>query len=129
MTKKKPETLAAFIYRIRTEKHLTLRDVEHRSANGHGVGITHNYVLHIEQGRTRNPSPKKIHSLARGLGITPEELFAAVQGTSADDDPRYLNGRFAALSRKFERVPKERREQAEYLTSVYERELERLAKR
>ncbi len=70
------ESLADFVRRVRQEQSLSLVEVERRS--GHSIGRTH--INRIENGEQTNPSPRKLQALARGLGVTEEELFAHARG-------------------------------------------------
>jgi transcriptional regulator with XRE-family HTH domain len=74
-----PESLADFVRRVRNERGLSLLDVERQSART-GEKIAGSYVSRIENGLSANPSKNKLMALARGLGVSNEELFAVVRG-------------------------------------------------
>jgi len=78
---KKTETLSDYVRRIRTEKRLSTVDVERQSGNR----ISDSYVTRIENGYVKNVSPEKLQALAKGLGVTEDEIFAIVRGKSLDD--------------------------------------------
>jgi transcriptional regulator with XRE-family HTH domain len=84
MDRKSRESLPEFVRRIRREKDLSTLDVERLSGNQ----ITDGYVSLIENGHIRNVSPEKLHALARGLGISDDEIFAVVRGKPLEyEDP------------------------------------------
>ena len=75
------ETLAEFVRRVRSEKNLSLSDVERQSAR-HGPKIAKSYVSRIENGHNDNPGPEKLKALARGLDVPEEEIMAVAFGRS-----------------------------------------------
>ncbi len=77
-----PESLADFVRRVRDEKNLSLTDVERQS----GGLITNGYVSRIENGFVLNPSPKKLQALAKGLGISEDQIFAAARGNGPQSE-------------------------------------------
>jgi transcriptional regulator with XRE-family HTH domain len=97
---KASETLAAFVRRIRSEKNLSLTDVERQSGR-HGPKIAGSYVSKIENGDNRNPSPEKLKALARGLDVPEEEITAVAFGrapkTAADARELRFLGYFREL--------------------------------
>ncbi len=119
------ETLADYVQRVRNEKRLSLADVSARS--GGGIGKTH--VSRIENGLSINPSPAKLQALARGLGVSEEEIFAVARGKSPTEDPNFYKSRFGELALKFDRIPTDKRVNVEALIELLDREMERLAKK
>jgi transcriptional regulator with XRE-family HTH domain len=119
---KKSEKLADYVRRVRAEKGLSTTDVEKRS----GFLISDSYVTRIENGYVKNVSLEKLHALARGLGVPPEQLIAIARGKSPDDDPDFIKSRFAELALKFDRVPEDKRVNVEALVQLLDRELDRL---
>lgn len=75
---KRIETLPDYVRRIRIEKRLSTVDVEKQSGNR----ISDSYVTRIENGYVKNVSPEKLQALAKGLGVTEDEIFAVVRGKS-----------------------------------------------
>lgn len=74
------EDLADFSKRVRHEKDLSQRDVEVKS----GGGISKGYIGQIEN-RTvlgHSVTPQKLQALAKGLGVSDDEIFAVARGKS-----------------------------------------------
>lgn len=78
----KSENLADYVRRARTAKGLSTTDVESASRIGGAKGISDAYVTRIENGYVTNVSPDKLHALAKGLGVSEDELFAVARGRS-----------------------------------------------
>lgn len=79
-----PDTFWQLITRKMQENRLTARSVADRS----GGAITHQTVnQYSSPGKNPNPTVEKLFALARGLGISREELFAALLGK----EPDYFN--------------------------------------
>lgn len=78
-----PEGLADFVRRVRSEKRLSLNDVQRLSGNQ----IANSYVSRIENGiaDAEGVTPKKLQALARGLQISEEEIFAVARGKSPNE--------------------------------------------
>lgn len=79
------ETLQDYVRRVRNEKNLSAVDVETRSSNT----ISDAYVLQIENGAAKNPSPEKLKALAKGLGVPEDEVFRVARGRSAQPEDVY----------------------------------------
>lgn len=77
-----PEKLHDYIRRVRADKGLSTADVEKKS----GFTVTDGYVSHIENGRVKNVSPEKLRALAKGLGVSEEEIFAVARGAKTVGD-------------------------------------------
>jgi transcriptional regulator with XRE-family HTH domain len=71
------ETLSQYVRRVMAEKKLSAVEVECRS----GSEISRTYVWSIAHGRHKNISVEKLRALARGLGVSQEELFRVACGT------------------------------------------------
>src|SRR5437867_37748 len=78
--RKKQETLSDFVRRIRRERNLSLTDVQRRS----GRLIASSYVSRIENGYILNVTPKKLKALAKGLGVSEDQIFAITRGLEAE---------------------------------------------
>jgi transcriptional regulator with XRE-family HTH domain len=74
--------LQDFVRRMVDEKNLNYREVARRSR---GL-ISHSTVYDIINGRNTNPSITALQGLARGLGVTEEEVFAIARGKEPDED-------------------------------------------
>ena len=71
-----PEKLSAFVRRLILEKGLTHAGVAARSRNL----ITDGYVRDLISEKTTNPSVAKLKALARGLGVSEDEIFDVARG-------------------------------------------------
>jgi transcriptional regulator with XRE-family HTH domain len=100
---KSPENLSDFVRRIRAEKGLSTLDVERNSSNR----ITDGYVSQIENGYVRNVSPEKLQALAKGLGVSEDEIFAVARGAKTVGDMPLDEVRMLQLYRE---LPPERKE-------------------
>lgn len=78
---KSKENLADYVRRVRAEKKLSTTDVERQS----GHKISDSYVTRIENSYVKNVSPEKLQALAKGLGVSEEEIFAIARGKSLDE--------------------------------------------
>ena len=117
--RKKKETLSDFVRRIRSEKNLSLMSVQRRS----GGQIAGSYVSRIENGYILNVTPKKLRALAKGLGVSEDEVFAIARGSSTDTLD--MDVELAALLHKYRSLPKEHREELRVLINVIDREIDR----
>lgn len=116
------KSLADFVRNVMEEKHLTSREVETRSGNT----ITHSYVNKIKNGDAKNPSTPLIQALAKGLGEPEEIIFALVRGKIADKE-KIVDEKFENLGLRFSGLPASKKEKAQALIDLMDRELERLA--
>lgn len=82
VNKERTETLGEYVKRVRAEKGLSLTDVQKRSGNQ----IANSYVSRIENGiaDAHGVTPKKLQALAKGLGVSEDEIFAVARGKSLD---------------------------------------------
>ncbi len=115
--RKKQENLSDFVRRIRGEKNLSLLSVKRRS----GGQIAGSYVSRIENGYTLNVTPKKLRALAKGLGVSEDEIFAMARGSAGLD----MDIELAALLQKYEALPREHRDELRILIKVIDREIDR----
>jgi len=70
------EKLADYVRRIISEKGLNYREVARRS----GDTISHSIVFDIVSGRSKDVKTSTLIGLAKGLGVTEDELFAVARG-------------------------------------------------
>lgn len=118
------ENLADFVRRIRAQKRLSTPDVERLS----NFKITDGYVSRIENNGVKNVSPEKLSALAKGLGVTEEEVFAAVRGKNPNEQSK-TEERFRLLGKKFSELEGENKLKAEFLVEILEREIARMTKK
>lgn len=123
VNKTRMEQLADFVRKTRDVKGLSTTDVEKNS----GKQITDGYVSQIENLYVKNVSPEKLSALAKGLGVTEEEVFAIARGKVPNVNT-IIDERFETLSLKFGGLKPSKKVKAEVLIDVLEREIERMAK-
>ena len=78
----KPETLSQFVKRVMRQKNINQHDVE-RISEGE---ITNSYVSKIMRGVVKNLTADKTVALAKGLGVSPFEVFAAMCGEPVSEE-------------------------------------------
>ncbi len=101
-----------------SEKNLNYRQVAYKSR---GM-ISHSTVYDIIAGRNTNPSLSSLRGLAKGLGITEEEMFAAATGKTLEKSS--IDNRLALIGLKFPQLTDEQRIDAEALLRALERAVE-----
>ena len=100
MANSSSETLGDFVRRIRTEKHLSLKDVSKQSTRL-GKYIAASSINRIENERRRRPTSDSLTALAYGLGVPVEEILARAMGIVPSGNSSYeleLITRFRELS-------------------------------
>lgn len=97
MNEKQRESLAELVRRLRSEKNLSLTDVE-RNAKRAGYEIAGSYVNRIENevADSEGLTVKKLQALAAGLEYSEDKLFAVARGKSPDD-PSVEHAEIAAM--------------------------------
>ena len=93
MPKTKEETLAAYVTRIIKEKGLKHHEVTEIA----GGEITEGYVRGIMSGKARNPSVDKLKALARGLGVSEDEIFRVARGRPNEGEHREQQANYQAI--------------------------------
>lgn len=114
--------LADYVRAVIDQKRLNYREVAARSNNL----ITHSTVYDIINGRSKNPTRQTLQGLAKGLGVTEEELFAVSRGKKPNEK-NVADEKFENLSLKFSGLSPSKREKAEALLDLIDREIDRLA--
>ncbi len=84
--------------------------------------ISHSTVYDVINGRNLNPSLSALRGLAKGLGVTEEELFASATGKTLEKDT--IDERLALIGLKFRELNDEQRIDAEALLRALERAVE-----
>jgi transcriptional regulator with XRE-family HTH domain len=82
--KTEQESLADYVRRVIRDKDLSYRKVAAQS----GGKISHATVSDIINGNQRDLKTETLIGLARGLGVSEEELFAVARGKSLDDSAK-----------------------------------------
>jgi transcriptional regulator with XRE-family HTH domain len=113
------ETLAEYVQRVRREKRLSLNEVVARSDNQ----VSNAYVSKVENGLILKVSVPKLKGLAKGLGITEEEILSVAQGHPR----RGLTAKIEIISLKFGNLPKEKQSKAEPVIDALDKYLDSLA--
>lgn len=115
------ETLAEFVQRIRREKRISLNEVVTRS----GGQVSNAYVSKVENGLILKVSVPKLRGLAKGLGITEEEIISVAQGNPM----KGLSARLEIISLKFGNLPKDKQSKAEPVIEALDQYLDSLAEK
>lgn len=115
------EDLADFVRQILKEKNLSYRKVASQS----GGLITHSTVSDVVNRRVSNISSETVEGLARGLGVTQAEIYSRLSG-KAPDEKKVIDERAENLALKFGKVPPTKKERAEALFEMLDRELDLL---
>jgi transcriptional regulator with XRE-family HTH domain len=94
--KSQAQVLGSFLGKVRTEKGLTLRQVEEAT----GKDVSNAYLSQLEHGRINKPSPNVLHSLASVYGISYEVLMemAGYIMKAGDRSEGEKHGRIATLA-------------------------------
>ncbi len=115
------QSLANYVSRIMIEKKLTSYEIEQRS----NKQINQSYVVKIKNNNITNVSPVKLKALAKGLGVSEEEIFSIIRG-KLPDLSNLANEQLENLIRKFGQLPMSKRIYAQALIDLLNREFERL---
>lgn len=115
------ETLDIYVRRILKEKGLSLSDVERRA----GGGISDSYICGIVNGHFGSLTVVKLKSLAHGLGVPEDEIFAVARGIPIQDSSEYMESEFASLFSKFKALSEKDKKEVASLLEMIDREIER----
>jgi transcriptional regulator with XRE-family HTH domain len=110
--------LQDYVRNLINEKRLNYREVARRSR---GM-ITYGTVYDVINGRNTNPSLLALRGLAKGLGVSEEEIFAAAVGKTLEKDS--IDNRLALIGLKFRELSDEQKIDAEALLRALERAVE-----
>lgn len=136
MPTKSKEELADYVRRIRQEKGLSVQEVEN-AARRAGFKISRSYVSQIENRYILSVTAAKLQALARGLGVSEDEVFDVARGksepegnSSKDKDPTRKT--LERLPLKFDRtipgLPADKRINVAALIDLLDKELDRLSR-
>ena len=105
-------TLGKYLASIRTDRHMTLRQVEEAM----NKEVSNAYLSQIENDKIQKPSPNILHSLAEFYGISFEKLMDMagylMSSTKRTDDDRH--GRVATFA-EHNLTPEEESELIQFL--------------
>lgn len=104
--KPKKEDLADYVKRIRREKGLSLKEVVLRSEGR----ISNGYISQIENRYYINPTRDKLTALAKGLGVSEDDVFAVARGKSLDESETVDAEMALFASRVKKLTPQQRRD-------------------
>lgn len=125
MPTKTKEDLADYVRRIRQEKGLSVQEVEN-TARRAGLKISRSYVSQIENRYILSVTAAKLQALAKGLGVSEDEIFAVARGRSPADDADYKNWKFASLFDDAQKLTPEQMRDFEVLMEMARREVQRM---
>jgi transcriptional regulator with XRE-family HTH domain len=97
-------SLADYVRRIIDEKDLSYRKVAAQS----GGRISHATISDIINGNQRDIKTETLIGLAKGLGVSEDELFAVARGREINGDPTFEEERLLSM---FRSLPPEWREE------------------
>ena len=108
-------TLGKYLASIRTDRHMTLRQVEEAT----NKEVSNAYLSQIENDKIQKPSPNILHSLAELYGISFEKLMGMagylMSSTKRADDDRH--GRVATFA-EHNLTPEEESELIQFLQFI-----------
>lgn len=96
------ETLSQYVHRIMKQKGLGVRDVERNSDKK----ITNSHISKILNGKATNLTADKIVALAKGLEVSPHEVFSIISGHPIGDaeDRSRNEGSVAAFAELIQKI-------------------------
>jgi transcriptional regulator with XRE-family HTH domain len=95
-------SLGGYVRAARNAARVSAKEVARRS----GGQISEAYVWRIENGLSKNPTPKMLRALARGLQVSEEEVFIIARGKSLQE-PSAVESQLLTF---FRQLPLERQE-------------------
>lgn len=114
-------SLSEYVKRVREDKKLSLTDVETRAK----TGITSSYVSKIENGQAGQVTLPRLKALARGLGVSFDELVAKAHGSvKPADDEEFRESLYYMLYEKAKTATPEKRELIKSILKMIDRELD-----
>lgn len=115
------QSLAEYVTQIMAERHLSTYDVERAASKK----ISQTHVHRIKSGEVPSPSTPKLKALAKGLGVQEHELFAIARGLTPGT-ANLAHERLAAIEFAYEGMSKKKKQKAQYVIELLEREIERI---
>ena len=115
------ESLGDFIQRLRKERRLSLNDVVARS----GGMVSNAQVSKIENGIIQNPSLPKLKAIAKGLGVSADELLAVARGSlSETEQAEFEKSLYFMLFEKSKTASPEKKKFINKILQMIDRELD-----
>ncbi|MCP9496713.1 MAG: helix-turn-helix transcriptional regulator [Pyrinomonadaceae bacterium MAG19_C2-C3] len=87
--------------------------------------IAQSYFFKIENGLVKNVSIEKLRAIARGLGISEEELLRVARGKPKSVDEDLESSEFALLYSKHTRLTAQQKRDFKKVIEMVDRELDR----
>lgn len=114
-------TLAKFVDRICSERSISAYDIAKRS----GGEISAAHAQRIRTGKVSNPTNAKLKALAKGLGITKDELYTVLAGKEPDANT-IIDPRLHRMGRNYKKLKARDKQAVDPLLDLLDREIQRL---
>lgn len=118
--KTEQESLADYVRRVIRDKDLSYRKVAIQS----GGKVSHATVSDIINGNQRDLKTETLRGLAKGLGVSEEEIFAVARGKTLDTEEAFT-GEFAVLFKGFHDLSPEDQAEMRAMVRMLATEVER----
>jgi transcriptional regulator with XRE-family HTH domain len=115
-------SIGDFVGKVMDEKNLSGKDVQRAASDK----VHQTTVNRIKNGEITDPAVSTLQALAKGLGVGEHELFVVARGLSIGET-NLTHERLAAIDVSYESLSNKKREHADYIIEVLEREIVRLA--
>jgi transcriptional regulator with XRE-family HTH domain len=115
-----PETLQEYVRRLMYEKNLSGYDIARQSGNQ----IHQTSVSRLINRQGSNPTITTLKALAKGLGVPEHEIMTVARGHAKKTN--IVHERLAAIDFAYDGMPRQKKEKAEYLIEMLEREIDRM---
>jgi transcriptional regulator with XRE-family HTH domain len=116
-----PEILSDYVRRVMKEKNLTFKQAEKRSRRSISTGTLNDII----QGRNTNPTVAILKGLARGLGVSEDEVFTVARGLRIDHQREFDESDIAALFYKYRQLSERNKKELRPILEVIDHEIER----
>lgn len=104
------------------EKNLSTYDVARRSGNL----ITHQTVWSLLNAQGKDVKVGTLKALAKGLGVSEDEIFAVARGITTVANSDFKNWKFASLFEDAQQLTPEQMREFEILMEIARREVQRM---
>lgn len=116
------KALSEYVRAVMNEKGLNYRQVAEHS----GGLISHTTVFDVVNLRSKDVKAKTLRGLAKGLGVSEDEIFSVTRGKSPADNPDFKKWKFAALFDEAEQLTPEQMARFEIIMEMARREVQRM---